>query len=167
MAISKLIKGQAWITPEGKLLQEQTLITSAGTSSNVVSLIDNIWDDLTKEGTYKYNEKKTYFYWEYKMTSIEDDNTEVTVMIECPKPKEGLFEEPYDPSKVKGEYAKYWVGKLKTTAENYAARCTIQPREVVFPGTEYVNSLGEIVKVEKTSVSRDDLGDITNLLASF
>ena len=167
MAQSKVIKGQAWISPEGKLLQEQILVTTVGTSSNVVALIDDIWADLVKEGTYKYNTKKTYFYWEYKMTDSMDDTVELDVMIECPKPKPGLFKEPYDVSKAKGEYAKYWVGKLKTTQENYERTATIQPKEIVFPGTEYVDSTGELKKVEKRVVSRGDLGDITNLLASF
>lgn len=168
MAQTKVIKCQAWISPEGKLLQEQILVTSTGSStSNVVCLIDDIWDDLTKEGTYKYNSKKTYFYWEYDMTDSMDDTATVKVMIECPKPKYGLFTEPYDVSKAKGEYAKYWVGKLKKTQENYERTSTIQPKEIIFPGTEYVDSTGEIKKVEERIVSRDNLGDITNLLSMF
>lgn len=163
---TKIIKGQAWIQGD-KLLQNQELITETGTSSNVVALIDNIWDDLLDEkGKYKYNAKKTFFYWEYQQTDL-DGESEVTVMIGCPKPKEGLFREPYDPSSTNSEWAKYWLTKYKETAENFERTGTIQPKKIIFPETEYVNTNGEVVKVEKREVEREDLGDVTNLLLSF
>ena len=90
----KIIKGQAMIIGDS-LVQNQTLISSSGVSENIVPLIKNIWEDLLKaDGAHEYksNLKKTYFYWEYKMTDSEDDTTEITRMIECPRPKEGLFE---------------------------------------------------------------------------
>lgn len=164
MAESKVIKGQAWIC-DGKLLQEQVLVTTSGSTSNVVSLIDDIWEDLTKEGTYKYNSKKTFFYWEYTQTDLEGDE-ERTVMIECPRPKDGLFKEPYDPSKVVGEYAKTWVTKYKTAQDNYDNSSAVQPTKVILAGTEYVDpENGKLKKVEGSVVERESFDDFTNLLS--
>lgn len=167
MSKSKIIKGQAYIIGDA-LVQEQILLTTGSAStSNVVELIKNIWDDLKTEGTYKSNKKKNYFYWEYKMTDTENEDSEVTIKFECPQPKEGLFEEPYDPETVEGDYAKYWVKKLKESTENYEYKAAIQKKEIVFPGTRYVNQEGEVVEVEGTKISNTDIGDITNLLGLF
>lgn len=165
---TKTIKGQAWISGNS-LLQDQTIISTTGAvSSNVVALIDNIWEDLTSSnGTFKSNDKKTYFYWEYKMTDSFDDTVEVTVKIECPRPKNGLFTEPYDPSVGKNDWEKYWLSKFKVAYDNAAKYYTIQPKEIVFPGTEYVNPQGEVVTVEERSEANNNLGDITNLLTLF
>lgn len=164
---TKLIKGQVWISGDS-LLQDQILILPNGTSStNTVPLINNIWEDLLSEGGQYKTNKKGYFYWEAKMTDVENNDVEVTVMIECPRPKDGLFEEPYDPEKGKGEWAKYWLTKYKTTAENALEKMTIQKKEIVFPGTEYINQYGELVKVEEKRVTNDNLGDISNLLSMF
>lgn len=165
----KIIKGQAMIIGDS-LVQNQTLISSSGVSENIVPLIKNIWEDLLKaDGAHEYksNLKKTYFYWEYKMTDSEDDTTEITRMIECPRPKEGLFEEPYDPANGKGDYAKVWLTRFKTAADNAKSSYTIQPKEIVFPGTKYINPQGDMVDVEEKRVCNDNLGDITNLLAIF
>lgn len=165
---TKIIKGQAWIVGD-KLVQDQTMFTTTGAvSSNIVPLINNIWDDLmSANGTFKCNSKKNFFYWEYKMTDSTDDTLEVDVIIECPRPKPGIFTEPYDPENGTSDWAKYWLGRLKTTYDNAKRAYTIQPQEVIFPGTEYVAPTGEIVTVEENTVVRDDLGDITNLLISF
>lgn len=166
MSESRIVKGQAWIQGD-KLVQEQILITPGSVSStNVVALIENIWEDLIGTGTYKTN-GRGYFYWEYKMTDTEDDNVEMVVKFECPKPKEGLFQEPYDPSKCSGEYSKYWVGRLKTAVDNFELKSTVQRKEVIFPGTTYVDSKGDVVELEDTKFSNNDLGDITNLLNIF
>lgn len=166
MSESRIVKGQAWIQGD-KLVQEQILITPGSVSStNVVALIENIWEDLIGAGTYKTN-GRGYFYWEYKMTDTEDDNVEMVVKFECPKPKEGLFQEPYDPSKCSGEYSKYWVGRLKTAVDNFELKSTVQRKEVIFPGTTYVDSKGDVVELEDTKFSNNDLGDITNLLNIF
>ena len=93
----KTIKGQAWIMGD-KLLQDQILLLPGGISSNnTIALIEDIWKDLTSDnGTFKYN-GKNYFYWIYKMTDPEDDSNEIEVMLECPRPKDGLFGEgPFD-----------------------------------------------------------------------
>lgn len=166
MSESRIVKGQAWIQGD-KLVQEQILITPGSVSlTNVVALIENIWEDLIGTGTYKTN-GRGYFYWEYKMTDTEDDNVEMVVKFECPKPKEGLFQEPYDPSKCSGEYSKYWVGRLKTAVDNFELKSTVQRKEVIFPGTTYVDSKGDVVELEDTKFSNNDLGDITNLLNIF
>jgi hypothetical protein len=51
--------------------------------------------------------------------------------------------------------------------ENATKYYTIQPKEIVFPGTEYVNPQGEVVTVDERSEMNDNLGDITNLLTLF
>lgn len=163
---SRIIKGHAWIQGD-KLVQEQILITPGSASStNVVALIEDIWEDLTSAGTYKTN-GRGYFYWEYKMTDTEDDNVEIVVKFECPKPKEGLFQEPYNPETQTGDYSKYWVERLKTAMDNYELKSTVQRKEVIFPGTTYVNSKGDVVELEDTKFTNNDLGDITNLLNIF
>lgn len=162
----KTIKGAAWIQGDS-LIQEQLLVVPGkDVITNTVVLVKDIWKDLTTEGTYKVANGK-YFYWEYKATSHEDDDVELTLKFECPKPKEGLFKEPYDPEQVEGGYAKYWVAKLKEAQENYEYKAAIQKKEIVFPGTGYVGQDGNYVKVDEIRVKNDDLGDITNLLGYF
>ena len=171
MSESKTIKGHAWIEGDS-LVQEQTLIVpgslTGSTTGNVV-LIADIWDDLmSSSGTYKFNSKKDYFFWEVEQTSIDDDSTTVIVRYDCPRPKEGLFEEPYDPESVSGEWAKYWVTKFKTASENYEYKAAIQKKEIVFPGTSYYDfSQDQMVTTEETRVKNTDLGDIENLLSLF
>lgn len=161
----KIVKGQAWISGDSLMQEQITFEPGKQPTSATVKLVENIWSDLTSDkGTYKSNAKKTYFYWEVEQTGLDDEV--VKVMIECPKPKDGLFTPPFTDT-VKGDWANYWVGKFKTAYNNFQDRSTIQPKEVVFPGTEYVNSLGEIVKVEERKVAQTDLGDITNLLGLF
>lgn len=166
----KIIKGQAIIINDS-LVQNQTLILPNGAvSENMVPIIGNIWEDLLKaDGSHEYktNLKKTYFYWEYKMTDSEDDSAEVSVMIECPRPKEGLFQEPYEPDEARGEYEKFWLKKYKAAADNAKNSFTIQPKEIVLGGTEYVNPQGDVVRVEEKKIINDNLGDVTNLLAMF
>lgn len=169
----KLIKGQAWVQGD-HLMQEQLMIFpgSSFVSENTVILIDNIWENLlsdagSTEYGYKTNGKK-YFYWEVKMTDTTDETVEVTVRIECPKPKDGLFEEPYNPDSVTGEYAKYWVNQYKIAHENSEHRMVIQKKSVIFPGTTYVNyETGEKYDTETVIIKNNDIGDISNLLGMF
>lgn len=180
--MSRTIKGQAWINKEKtgsdengnpiytySLVQDTITFDVGKETSAVEVIIEDIWEDLTSaSGKYKFNSKKDYFYWEYKMTDISDDNLEVTVNFDCPRPIEGIFEEPYDPESVSGEYAKYWVEKLKTVSDNYENAAAIQRKEVVFPGTEAINySTGEIETYEDIIFHNSDLGDVTNLLNLF
>lgn len=163
---SKTIKGQAWIQGDS-LVQEQILIAPGlASSTNVISLIPDIWADLTSgAGKYKTN-GKGYFWWEIKVTDMNEDS-EVTIKYECPRPKEGLYLEPYDLSKADGEYSKYWIGRLKAAVANYEASSAIQKKEIVFPGTSYINQNGNLVELTETKENNSDIGDITNLLGMF
>lgn len=165
---TKIIKGQAWISGDS-LVQDQILITSDGKSSeNTIVLIADIWSDLTAASGNQYKtNNKGYFYWETEMTSLEDDDAMVTINVECPKPKPGLFQEPYDPESVDSSYAKYWVQKMKTAQENYENEYAIQRKEVVFKGTTYTGQDGEIVEIPDYTFINSDLGDISNLLSLF
>ena len=94
-AKTKTIYGQAWVQGDS-LVQEQLLVSSdpkIPVTENVISLIDNIWDNLTtdKESStygYKTNGKK-YFYWEVEVTSLEDET--VKVKIEAPVPTREVY----------------------------------------------------------------------------
>ena len=142
---TKIIRGQAWISGDS-LVQDIITLTPNGTSATSTEsteiLISNIWDDLTDSEQsqtchYKTN-GKGYFYWQVKMTSMEDDNIDVDVNIECPKPKQGLFPEPYNPANYgDNTYSKYWVTKLKTAQDNYENEYAIQRKEVIFNGCSY------------------------------
>jgi len=159
----KLIKGQAWVS-NGKLMQDQIAIFPGGKStSNVVVLIDDIWADLLSTGTYKTN-GKGYFYWEVEQTSIDDDNVNVTVYIECPKPREEDFA---NLSTASGEWAEYWLNRYNTAMENAEKYLTIQKKELVFPGSRYLNQYGETVTIEDSKETNNELGSIANLLSMF
>jgi hypothetical protein len=124
-------------------------------------------DEVVYALLFAQESKLENFYWEYEMTDTENEDSVIKVKMECPQPKEGLFEEPYDPETVEGDYAKYWVKKLKESTENYEYKAAIQKKEIVFPGTRYVNQEGEVVEVEESRISNNDIGDITNLLGLF
>jgi hypothetical protein len=52
--------------------------------------------------------------------------------------------------------------------ENYEYEAAIQKKEIVFPGTQYVDfNTGELVEVAETKISNTDIGDITNLISMF
>lgn len=173
MSESKTIKGQVWIQHisdyprKDSLVQEQLLvIPKQDITTNTVTLIENIWDDLKSEGTYKWNGKK-YFYWEYKMTYTENEDVEVAVKFECPRPYNDFFSEEDTEETVIGDYAKYWIKRYKTAEENFEYKESIQKKDIIFPPTQYVNSNGELVEVDEIKVSNNDIGDITNLLNLF
>lgn len=171
---TQMIKGQAWIHNEvdsngnlvkSSLVQDQIMVVPGVDSfSNTICLIDDIWEDLTSaSGQYKTN-GKGYFYWEYKQTTVDNPDVEITVNFECPRPKENLFTEPYDPEQVEGDYAKYWVARLKAAQEN-SKNITIQKKEIIFPEAEYLDwETGEFKKTEETIIENNDLGPIDNLL---
>ena len=175
MSEAKTVYGQAWIQGDS-LVQEQLYLFpgSSVITENVVVLIENIWDNLIGEkesDTYGYKVGgKKYFYWEVNMTDLEDDTLVHKVKIECPRPKDGLFEEPYNVDEVTGDYAKYWVGQMKTADENNKASFAIQKKSVTFPNYAnytYYNQKGDLVEIPEIEVKNNDLGDITNLLGLF
>ena len=172
---SKTIKGQAWISGNS-LVQDQILIMSGKSGESTVVLIPDIWADLTEltdSHQYKTN-SKGYFYWEVNMTSMEDDNTEVKINVECPKPNINIdpFKNPepdenWTESEVAGNYAKYWVTKLDKIMKDAENEYAIQRKEVVFSGTSYLDQEGNTVNKPDYTFINSDLGDITNLLSLF
>lgn len=169
MADEKIIKCQAYICGNS-LVQEQIKLYPYGSTDMTVVLIENIWDDLTSaSGTYQVGVKKAgYFYWEYQMTDSEDDNIEVTVHHECPRPKDGLFMPPYDPDAVEGDYAKYWVEKMREASENYEKAAAIQRKEVLLKGTEYFDPVLEGIRtIDDMVETNSNFGDIMSLLNLF
>lgn len=166
---NKTIRCQAWINGD-TLVQDCILVTPGAVSDQQTDvLVSNIWDDLLSEnGKYKTN-GRGYFYWEYKMTDHDNDDVEVTVFHECPKPKEDLFtgDRASHLSNPQGEYAKYWVGKIKTAQENYEKSMSIQKKDITLKGTTYLKQNGESIELKDMKVANDDLSDITNLLGLF
>ena len=165
----KEIKGQAWIADD-KLMQDVILILPNGqTSSNTIALIPDIWEDLRSSSSTAKTNGKGYWYWEYKMTDSTNDDVELTVKIECPRPKEGMFLPPYDLDSVNSDWEKYWVGKYKEAYDNAAESMTIQPKNIILPGTSYVDysNGGQTKTIEEIKTPNLDTGDITNLLGLF
>lgn len=181
----KIIKGQPYIQGDS-LVQDQTKITSKkAIDIPAAVIIEDIWDNLknnTGSGptAYKSNGKKDYFYWEVKQTSIESDDIEVTVNFECPKPKEGLYNDllenntdPEDQSVLNmGDYTAYWYKKIYTARKNYEKEMAIQKKEITFEPvtmTDYSkDNFGEVGEVVSGyTIKNDDLGDISNLLSLF
>ena len=165
MSESKTIKGQPYIL--GNILYQEQILVSPGvvSTSQTIALIEDIWTDLIDgPGTFKTN-GKGYFYWEVQMTDPENDDAEVTIKFECPKPGPLEFPKLKDSET---EYGIYWADKLKTATENYEYHSTIQKKEIVFPGTQYVDpNTGELVEVAETRIDNTDIGDITNLISLF
>ena len=172
MEDKKEILGELWIE-KGALLQEVTSIyTNGKITQDVVVRIPNIWSSDQLTSTTEVEDIKTngkgYFYWEFEMTDLYNDDVNVKVQIECPKPDYGIFSEPYDPDEyAENTYGNYWVTKLKESTENYENHVAIQRKNVTFKGSNYVNQNGELVQVEDTVFVNNDLGDITNLLNMF
>lgn len=183
MTESKILYGQAYIVrrgiddssnKEGKviysLVQDQFLVVpSQAVAKNTIELVGNLVNDLKSEGTYKWNGKK-YFYWEYQMTDTTDDDVVTTEKFECPPPRyfgDNFFKDTDTIDTVQGDYSKYWIQKIETARENFEYKEAIQKKEIIFPKTQYVNSNGELVKVDEIRVANTDLGDITNLLGLF
>lgn len=185
----KIIKGQPYIQGDS-LVQNQIKITSnKAIDIPAAVIIENIWDNLKNNepytyngnsASYKSNEKKDYFYWEVKQTSIESDDIEVTINFECPKPKDGLYDDLWDNNTnpesetvlSMGDYTAYWYKKVYTARTNYQNEMAIQKKEVTFEPvtmTDYSkDNFGEVREVVPGyTIKNDDLGDISNLLSLF
>lgn len=194
-----VIKGQAWISNDD-LVQDQIVFSDTNTADNgtneVVTIISNIWDDLSSPtGEYKSN-GKGYFYWEYEMTdTLSDTGDVVTINFECPKltyekakeilvpgntPEErdekeaeliaeqGLpFDDPRNGSLGKGDYIDYYITKFYEAYENNLKHGNIQRTEVTFPGSSHINLDGRTIVVEEVTVTNYDFGDISNLLCMY
>lgn len=164
---TKIIYGQAFIN-ENSLVQDQILITENTQSENTVILIENIWEDLmSASGKFK-KEKNGYFYWEVEMTDTEDSDKTVKVKVSCPKPEPSRFDYKFEESENDSEWTAYWKEKMrKTESSIYNSTNAIQPKEVTLKGTKYVDQNGKTIEVKETKISRDNLGDIQNLLLNL
>ena len=169
---NNIIYGQAWFInsdDKKKLVQDLILILNGNEGHNTVVLVEDVMKDLKDpNGKCKSNQKKNYFYYEYTRTNLDGEN--MTVQIEAPHPEFNDFGSypPYDLSQAKSDWAKYWMAKLQTTYNNFNEISSIQPKEIIFHGSEYVDpATGEVVKVEETRVVNNDLGDITSLLSMY
>lgn len=167
--MSKTVYGQAYI--QNNSLVQETITFTEGQSdctNGINVIIADIWTDLmSASGEYKYNESKTYFYWEYNMTSLDDDDVTVKVNYNCPQPKDGLLNPEMADDSVHGEWAKYWLAKIKEANENAENALAIQRKEVTFPGTSYIKQNGEVETINDYVFRNNDIGDITNLLSLF
>ena len=166
---TKKVYGQAWIQNNKSLVQDIITFNDNGIQTDSTEvIIEDIWEDLkdnTSSHKYKFNGKK-YFFWEYTMTS--DEGEDIKIKFEAPRPKPGLFPEPYDPEDYSEPYAKYWVGKLKESTENYEDKIAIQKKEVIFPTHTVTNfETGEPEIVDEIIVKNTDLSDISSLLSLF
>lgn len=175
---SNVIKGQAWIS-DNKLLQDQIIEINGVLTENTVVLISDIWDNLFNNGDSEYvvkSNKKGYFYWEIPVTPIDNDNVgqlNEKMFIECPKPREDQFERLNEVQVDEGEdvsevWAKYWKKRFDTTMENAEKKMTIQRKEVVFGGSNYIDPDGNLKTIDEQHVQVDhELGSIANLLMMF
>lgn len=167
MAKAITIYGQAYLSGDS-LVQDQILLTDTTQSENTVILIPDIWEDLKNPSGKWKSEKDTYFYWETEMTDTEDTERKVKVKVSCPKPNPSVFDCVFEASEGDSQWTTYWKSKMKA-AENsiYNSTNAIQPKEIILPGTKYINQNGETVEVMETKVTRDNLGDIQNLLLNL
>ena len=168
--MSKTVYGQAFIQNDS--LVQETITFEEGHSDCINGtrvIVENIWDDLMSgpEALYRYNNEKTYFYWPYTITSLDNDDVTLTVNYNCPQPKEGLLTPDMEESELNSEWAKYWLAKIKTANENAENSLAIQRKEVTFPGTTYINQEGNVETINDYVFRNNDLGDITNLLSLF
>ena len=202
---NKTLYGQAWIHGNS-VLQDQTVFEDGIlTETKTVVLIDNIWEEsLNGEGIpaegasgktlndgakdYQYNKKKNYFFWEYKMTNLDDE--EIKVKLECPKPSVEFFEKnffkdgqsgvqyrfysTYDPELIDESlaYARHYGEKLHTSGVNMEKSSVIQIKEINLDAIETTNfekfEGNQITSdLPKQTLVNNDLGDITNLLGLF
>lgn len=169
MAKAITIYGQAFIS-DNALVQDQILLTDKTQSENTIVIVPDIWEDL-KSSTGKWKtggSKKDYFYWEVEMTDTEDTEKKVKVKISCPKPDPSLFDYNFEEKSGDSDWTKYWKKKMKTVEDSpYNSINGIQPKEITLPGTKYIDQNGKTIEVEETKITRDNLGDIQNLLLNL
>lgn len=168
MAKAITIYGQAFIS-DNALVQDQILMTDKTQSENTVVIVPDIWEDLKNPTTGKWKTGKSgYFYWEVEMTDTEDTERKVKVKISCPKPDPSLFDYNFEVSDSDSDWTKYWKTKMKAVEDSpYNSVNGIQPKEITLPGTKYIDQNGDTIEVEETKITRDNLGDIQNLLLNL
>ena len=162
---AKILYGQAYICKDA-LVQDLIYVWPGGKITQAtIELIKNIWDDLTSASTKIKSNGKSYFYWPVTMSTTDDVTVEVR--IEAPKPKPGLWKEPFEDIKESNEWVKFYKAKIITSKENYEEEYAIQKKNISMPGCEYISQTGETIKLENLKVSNNSLGDIENLLSLF
>lgn len=185
--------GQPWIDGNSLVQEVITFTTGSDTKTEIEVLISDIWDNLKNnfdsaieppvgdedtagendpsvKGYYKSPSKSNFFFWKVKQTPVDGTSSNFYIAFPCPEPKDGVFEEPYDPTKwdsATEPYAFYWVTKMKEATDNYEKSDTIQRKEVTFPGTSYIGQDGDEVVINDYQFVNNDLGDISNLLRLF
>lgn len=162
--MTKTVYGQAFISGDS-LVQDVILLSDKTQSENTLEIIPNIWEDLqSKSGQYKTN-NKGYWYWEVSMTDMENPDVNVKVKVPCPKPDPSLFDFDFEEKETDSDWTKYWKGKMKSTFESpYNSTNGLQSKEIILPGTKYIDQNGNIVELQEIKHTRDNLGDIQNLL---
>ena len=164
MTTTKTIYGQAYIIGNS-LVQDVVFFINNTQSESTVEIIKDIWEDLkSTSGTCK-TDGKGYWYWEVEMSDTEDTDRKIKVKIDCPKPDPSLFDYDFTEVPEDSDWTKYWKNKMKGVKENlYNSTNGLQQKEVNLPGTKYVDQNGDTVELKKIKYTRDDLGDIQNLL---
>lgn len=164
MTTTKTIYGQAYIIGNS-LVQDVVFFINDTQSESTVEIIKDIWEDLkSTSGTFK-TDGKGYWYWEVEMSDTEDTDRKIKVKIDCPKPDSSLFDYDFTETPEDSDWTKYWKNKMKGVKENlYNSTNGLQQKEVNLPGTKYVDQNGDTVELKEIKYTRDDLGDIQNLL---
>lgn len=164
MTTTKTIYGQAFISGNS-LLQDVILLTDSTQSENTIEIIKDIWEDLKSTSGKSKTNKKGYWYWEIDATDMEDTDVTVKVKFECPKPDPSVFDNDLEDKTGDSDWTKFWKEKMRQTRDSlYNSTNGLQQKEVTLPGTKYINQNGDIVEVDKIKITRNDLGDIQNLL---
>jgi hypothetical protein len=170
-AQTKTIYGQAYII-NNSLVQDQILLVTDGKvvsrSENTVIIIDDIWEDLKSKSGLAKKGRPGYWYWEVNMTDIEDPDTIVKIHINCPKPGPEIFDNDFTISSNDSEWSSYWKGKMQEVLDSpYNSTSALSPKEVILPGTKYVDQNGDLVTLEDIKTTRSGLSDVQNLMMSL
>ena len=175
---SRTVKGQPGyldLDDTIALVQDQILIYSidgygVNQSQNTIIIYPDVWKELMKKGGDVKTKDNKYWYFEIDMTDTELEK-DIKVKVEAAKPNIDLFyskeknDYDLDIKDSDSDWTKYWKNLMKKSLESpYNSTNGLQSKEIVIPGTRYVNQDGEIVEVEGTTIIRNDLGDISNLL---
>lgn len=170
-AQTKTLYGQAYIM-NSSLVQDQIFLVTNGKnvsrSENTVIIIENIWEDLKDKNGSAKKGRPGYWYWEVDMTDIEDPEVTAKVHINCPKPGPEVFDNDFSVSSSDSEWASYWKSKMQEVLDSpYNSINALTPKEVILPGTKYVNQNGELVTLDSIKVTRNGLSEVQNLMMSL
>ena len=171
---TRTIKGQLSIIGNS-LAQDQILLyttdgKTVSQTDGMVTLIQDIWEELKNPaGTCKTN-KKGYWYWEFDVTDTETEK-DIKIKFECPRPEPEVFWDEtkkdfdFKEGKNDSDWTKYWKTIMRRSEESkYNSTNGLQSKEIIFPGSKYIDQEGNEVEIPETTITRSDLGDISNLL---